>query len=135
MADDKTQEIELGITRLEYGDTTRPQRAVLELKTGKHYDGGLVCRASVYWHGFHSRSQLIGLGTNSGDYSRRPARTDTGVRATQKNIDNRHAEIFTPEAVAAITAEAKAHYAGVVEAGIDGFKNTYPTPEAAVKIS
>lgn len=132
MAENKTQEIELGITRMEYDDPERPQRAVLELQTAKHYDGGLVSRASVYWHGKHSRSHAIGVGNSTtGDYSRRPARTDTGVRATQKNIDTRHAEIFTPEVVETITAEAKAHYAAVVEAGIDGFKNTYPVRQSS----
>ena len=129
MADEKRDAIELGITRLEYGDPTRPQRAVLELSTGKHYDGGLSSRASVYWHGDYSRSQLIGIGSSEGDYSRRPARTDKAVRATQKAIDRQHAEAFTPEVVATITAEAKAHYAAVVEAGEDGMKNTYPSPE------
>lgn len=128
MAENKTQEIELGITRLEYGDPERPQRAVLELQTAKHYDGGLASRASVYWHGKHTRSHAMGVGNSkTGDYSRRPTRTDKAVRATQKAIDRRHAEIFTPEVVETIIAEAKAHYAAVVEAGIDGFNNTEAT--------
>lgn len=131
MANAQVQKIELGFTRLEYGDPARPQRAVLEVSTDKHFDGGLVCRASVYWYGEHSKSQLISLSGTSGDYSRRPIRTDRNVRATQKAIDNRHAEIFTPELVEAMTAEAKAHYAAVIESGTDGMHNTYMKPEGA----
>lgn len=112
MATEKRDEINLGFTRLEYNDPERPQHAVLELSTDKHYDGGLVSRASVYWHGKTMRSQAIAVGGGpGGDYSRRSVRTDRGVRATQKNIDARHAEVFPPEVVEAITAEAKAYYA------------------------
>lgn len=57
-----TRNIELGITRLEWGDADRPQRAVLELSTHKLFSGGLISSASVYWHGATSRCQMIGLG-------------------------------------------------------------------------
>lgn len=130
MADEKRDTIELGITRLEYGDHARPQRAVLELSTGKHYDGGLVSRASVYWHSDHSRSQLIALGDSGGDYSHGPSRTDRSVRATQKAIDKLHADVFTTDVVQMLIAEAKAHYAAVVEVGKDDMRNTYLKPGA-----
>lgn len=135
MAEKKEQKIELGFTRLEYGDPARPQRAVLELSTDKHYDGGLVSRASVYWHSDHSRSQLIALGGSGGDYSHRPSRTDRSVRATQKAIDKLHADVFTPDVIQMLTAEAKAHYAAVVEAGNDDMRNTYLKPEAATHVT
>jgi hypothetical protein len=74
------------------------------------------------------RSQCIGLlGAGGGDFSRDLHRSATTVKATQKAIDKQHAEVFTPDVVAGLTDAAKAHYVKVITAGIDGFKNTYPS--------
>jgi hypothetical protein len=127
MATSQTKQIDLGITRYEFGEMDRPRRAVLEIQTGKHYNGGLASDASVYWVGNHSRQQLIGVGGFSGgDYSSRLKTSPRDVKATQKAIDRQHAEVFTDEVVAGLVAAARAHYAAVVHAGVDGFGNTYP---------
>ena len=125
MATSQKQEIELNITRLEYGDAARPQRAVLEIETRKYYNGGLISSASVYWVGQSSRSQCIALGGDGGDWSKKLRVSDRTVKATQKAIDRQHAEVFTPEVVAQLAVYAKAHYASAIEAGEDGFRNKY----------
>ncbi len=125
MAQDRTQDIELGITRLEYGDSSRPQRAVLTIETSKSYSGGLVSRASVCWHGYHCRQQMIGVGGSGGDFSQRIKVSERTVKATQKNIDTQHVAAFPPDVISSLTQAAKDHYASVVAAGVDGFKNTY----------
>ena len=125
MANDQKQNIELGITRLEWGDSQRPQRAVLEISTSKHYYG-LGSEAKVYWHGQHSRSNMMSIGSGGGgDFSKTVARADRTVKATQKNIDKLHATAFTPEVIAELVEAAKAHYAEAVQSGIDSFKNVY----------
>lgn len=122
---DASRKIELGITRLEYGEADRPQRAVLELSTHKHYNGGLISTATVFWHGEHSKSNLISLGGGSGDFTRRLRVSERTVRATQKNIDTQHAAAFPPDVIASQTQAAKDHYARFVAEGVDGMKNTY----------
>lgn len=108
MATDRKQDIDLGLTRNEWGDATRPQTCVLEISTGKHYYG-LGAQAQVYWLRPQSRSCALGLG-GGGDFSKTLAKV-LGRRATQKAIDTLHAQTFTPETIAALTAEALAYYA------------------------
>lgn len=133
MAQDKRQDIDLGIVRFEYGEAARSRRAVLEIATRKHYNGGLISDATVYWVGDHSRQNCMSLGGNGGDYNYRLRVTPKDMRATQKNIDLLHAQVFGEDVVAGLVRAAKAHYASVVAAGSDGFGNTYPTVEAVAK--
>ncbi len=127
MANAKQQDIDLAITRYEYGDLDRKQSAVLTIETSKHYIGGLRSSASVYWVGNRMRSHCFSLCGDSGDFGRnRLMISAPSVKATQKAIDKQHAEVFTPDAVAVLVEAAKAHYAAVVRAGVDGFRNTYP---------
>lgn len=130
MATSQRQDIELGIMRYEYGDSDRKQVAVLQIQTTKHYNGGLISDASVYWVGKNSRSQLMSLGAGGGDYSKRVKVSGREVKATQKAIDKQHAEVFTAELLAQMTDEARLYYAAVVLAGHDGFHNTYPAAVA-----
>ncbi len=132
MANDQKQDIDLGITRLEYGDAARAKRAVLEIETGKG-SRGIASRADVFWVGGGGRQHCFALGGSGGDFSKRLKVSD--ARATQSNIDRQHAEVFTPEVLASLTAEARAHYAAVVAAGVDGFRNTYPVAEASIAIT
>lgn len=127
MATAQKQDIDLGITRYEYGEQDRKQAAVLQIETSKYYNGGVLSDASVYWIGRTSRQQLISLGGDSvGDYSKRLKLSGREVKATQKAIDRQHAEVFTPEVVAQLVETAKRHYAKAVREGVDGFRNTYP---------
>jgi len=107
MATKQTQEIELGLTRNEYNDPTRTFRAVLEIETDK-WTGEIRATAKVMWHGHHSRQHAYGLG-GGGDFSKTLAKSP--ARATQKAIDTLHAQTFTPEVIAALTAEALDWYA------------------------
>lgn len=127
MSANKTEDIQLGIKRLEYGDVNRPQLAVLTIETGKHYNGGIVSRASVFWVGRSSRCQLISMGGISGDFSKRLLAT-AKTRVTQGVVDKQHAEVFTPETRAQLVETAKSHYAVIVAAGVDEYKNTYQEP-------
>ncbi len=129
MAQDRQQDIDLEITRFEYGDPTRPQRAVLTISTDKASSGGLLSSATVFWRHSHGRVHLFGA-AGGGDFSKTLARTPR-VRATQKVIDMQHAAVFTAEVVADLLVAAKAHYAEYLRAGVDGFHNTYPQPVAA----
>lgn len=129
MAKSQSQDIDLGITRYEYGDVARKQVAVLQIQTRKYYNGGLISDATVYWVGNHSRQNCIALGGDGGDYGKRLKISARDVKATQKAIDRQHAEVFTPEAIAQLVEYAKLHYAAVVRAGVDGFRNTYASPE------
>lgn len=124
MANAQKQDIDLGITRFEYGESARPQRAVLQIETSKYYNGGLISDASVYWIGNRSRQSCLSLGGDGGDYGKRLLISDK--KATQGNIDRQHKEVFTPEVVAKLVQAATERYASAVKAGIDGFKNTYP---------
>lgn len=126
MANAQKQDIELGITRFEYGELDRKQVAVLQIETSKYYTGGLISDAGVYWVGSHCRQNCMSLSADaSGDYGKRLI-VNRAAKATQKAIDKQHAEAFTPEVVARLVEAAKAHYANVVRAGVDGFRNTYP---------
>ncbi len=127
MSQKQTQDIELGIVRLEYGDSARPQRAVLTIETSKYYNGGLISDAHVYWVGNSCRSNMMSIGGDDsvGDYSKRLNVSPRTVKATQKAIDKQHAEVFTAEAVAGLVQGANEHYARYVRAGVDGMKNTY----------
>lgn len=126
MANAQKQDIDLGITRFEYGEASRERRAVLQIETSKYYNGGLISDAGVYWVGDHSRQNCMSLGGDGGDYGKRLKISAKTVKATQRNIDAQHAEVFTSEAIERLTQAAKDHYAAVVRAGVDGFKNTYP---------
>lgn len=125
MAKDQKQDIDLGIVRLEYGDAARPQRGVLTIETSKHYNGGLSSTAQVCWVGANFRSHVFVIGTGAGDFSK-TVLIDRTKKATQKAIDTQHATAFTAEEIARLTQLAKDHYAAVVSAGVDGYKNTYP---------
>ncbi len=128
MSQKQMQDIELGIVRLEYGDAARPQRAVLTIETRKHYNGGLISDAHVYWVGNSCRSNMMSIGGDDsvGDYSKRLSVSPRTVKATQRAIDKQHADVFTTFAIAGLVEAAKAHYARYVRAGVDGMKNTYP---------
>ncbi len=109
MATDREQDIELGIERTE---NTRPQRAVLTINTRKASRGGLRSSASVCWVGDDFKTHAFSYG-GGGDFSKELRVSDRSVKATQKAIDKQHAEVFTPEIIAALTETAKAYYAGV----------------------
>lgn len=122
----KRQDIDLGIVRFEYGEAARARRAVLEIETRKHYNGGLVSSATVCWVGESCRQHCVALGAGGGDYSKRLRLTDRNVRATQKAIEAQHESVFCSDVVDGLVKAAKAHYEKAIEAGIDGFSNTYP---------
>jgi hypothetical protein len=132
MATSQKQDIELGITRYEYGEMARRRVAVLQIETSKYYNGGLISDAGVYWVGDHSRQSCISLTGSGGDYGKRLKVTDRNVKATQKAIDKQHAEVFTADAVSALVEAARRHYAGVIREGIDGHGNTYPKVEERI---
>jgi hypothetical protein len=134
MATDQRQDIKLDITRIEYGMAGRAQEAVLEIRTGKGYSGGVRSDCSVFWHGNHSRCQMLGLGGPGGDYGKKLKQSELTIKATQKAIDKQHAEVFTPDVIAGLVEAAKAHYAKYVADGVDGFKNTYLKPEAQANV-
>lgn len=125
MAKAQRRDIDLGIKRYEYGEAARPRVAVLQIETSKHYNGGLISDAQVFWVGDHSRSQMLGIGGPGGDFGKRVKVSGRDVKATQKAIDTQHAEVFTAEVVAQLVEAAKAHYSAVISAGVDGFRNTY----------
>jgi hypothetical protein len=112
MAQDQRQDIDLGISRLEYGDPARPQHAVLTLTTGKHYAGGVESSARVYWIGLHSRSHAFGL-AGKGDFDMPRMKWERTTKATQRAIDRQHAEVFTAEVIEQLTQAAKEHYAEI----------------------
>jgi hypothetical protein len=112
MADDRKQDIELGLTRpsTTYEDE---RRAVLTIDTGKSYNGGIRSTATVFWCNGRSRSHAFGIGnTASGDWSKQLKQTERTVKATQKAIDRQHAEVFTAEVIADLAAKAKTYYEG-----------------------
>lgn len=110
MAHKQTQDINLNLTRNEWGNPDgKLQTAVLNIETDKAYSGGLDSRAQVFWLADHSRSCAIGMG-HGGDFSKKIA-VNKALRATQKAIDTMHAAVFTPEVIASLTAEALAYYA------------------------
>lgn len=120
MASKQTQDINLNLTRNEWGKPDgKLQSAVLTIETDKHYNGGLDATATVFWFGDHSRSHAFGLG-GGGDFSKTLAVNKT-ARATQKAIDTLHAQTFTPEVIASLTAEAIAYY-------VDGKDSTSGKP-------
>lgn len=134
MAQERTRDIDLGITRLEYGDENRPQRAVLTLTTRKYYNGGLISDATVYWVGHHSKQNMMSLGGDGGDYGKRLRLSERTVKATQRNIDAEHAAAFPQDVIESMTQAAKDHYARFVRAGIDGYKNVYLAPTSVVSV-
>jgi hypothetical protein len=128
MAQKQTRDIDLGIIRFEYGESERARKAVLTIETSKYYNGGLISDATVYWVGDHSRQNMMSLGGDGGDYGKRLKVSARTVKATQKNIDTQHVEVFTAETIEALIRAAKEHYAAVVRQGKDGYGNTYPGP-------
>lgn len=109
MANDQKLDIDLGLHRREYRDG-REQNAVLTIKTGKSFRGGLSSTATVFWLSEHSRSHAFGVG-GGGDFSETIEQSQTAVRATQSAIDKQHSRVFTDEVIATLTAKAKAYYA------------------------
>lgn len=114
MATSITQDIDLGISRVDTTTGGRIQRAILTIDTSKALRGGLESDATVSWHSEHSRSHAFGLG-GGGDFSKKLHRSMQNVKATQKAIDTQHAAVFTPDVVEALVAEAKAYYAEVTK--------------------
>lgn len=105
MANDKRQDIELGITR---DKGASKERAVLELRTSKGFRSGVQATATVFWiseDGYRSRLLF-------GDFQQNVAATPA-VKATQKAIDTLHAQAFTTAEIEALTEKAKEYYAGV----------------------
>lgn len=127
MASSQRRDIDLGITRFERGDNAAKKVAVLQIETRKHYNGGLISDASVFWVGDYSRSQLLSFGADGGDYSKR-LKVSSKAKATQKAIDSQHAEVFTDVAVDALVDDAKGYYAVGIRAGKDSMGNTYEIP-------
>jgi hypothetical protein len=86
----------------------RLETALLELETGKHYNGGIASSARVIWDYGTGYCHAFGMGVK-GDFStalvKRP-----GI-ATQKAIDKQYTEVFTPAKIEELTTLAKAHYA------------------------
>ena len=106
-------EVELGFTRLDYdNDPNSLRRAVLEFETLEdYYDGGIVSTATVFWDRDGGRSHHSCIGEPArGDYSSTAGHST--LPATKPNIEKQHAQVFTPQAIAELTAAAKAHYAG-----------------------
>lgn len=81
----------------------------LTLETGKSYKGGIESSFKVCHVGKNFTSHAFGLGSGLGDFSGKILRV-VGI-ATQKKIDAQHAQVFTPEVIADITAKALAYYA------------------------
>ncbi len=129
MATSQKQDIDLGITRYEYGDITRKQVGVLQIETSKYYSGGLLSDAGVYWAGAHCRQNCMSLSGDGGDYGKRLKFSGRDLKATQKAIDRQHAEVFTVDVVADLVRYAKLHYAAVVRAG--GQRDADPEPVVA----
>jgi hypothetical protein len=107
MADSRTIKIDLGLSRVQYGETAT---ARMELETRKHSYGGIASTATVYWVGNHMKQHAFSLGGGGGDFEAEVA-TNRTAKATQKAIDRQHAEAFTPQRIAELTEAAKAHYA------------------------
>jgi hypothetical protein len=106
MAQEKKQVIDLGLTR--QASNREMEKAIMELRTDKGFRGGLRSSATVFWtNGTWKSCELFG------DFSK-TVMQNPNVRATQKAIDTQHAQVFTPAAIAALTAEALAHYAAEV---------------------
>ena len=106
MAVDRSEVIELGLTRTDYMGELR--KAILILKTAKDYRGGLRSDATVFWEGFHSRQHEFGLGAG-GDFSKTLLEIPI-VRATQKAIDTQHAQVFTDHLRADLRTESLQWY-------------------------
>src|SRR3954469_2578909 len=101
MATAQKQDIDLGITRFEYGDADRKQVAVLQIETSKGYRSGLESDATVYWIGNNMRSTCVSIGGERfHEDFRKTVKVVRDIKATQKAIDKQHAEVFTPEDVA-----------------------------------
>lgn len=106
MAVDRSEVIELGLTRADFAGELR--KAVLILKTAKDSRGGLRSDATVFWEGFHSRQHEFGLGAG-GDYSKTLLEIPN-VRATQKAIDAQHAQVFTENFRADLKTQSRQWY-------------------------
>ncbi len=107
MAAEKSEVVELGLTRTD--STGEVRKAILVLETDKDLRGCLKSKATVFWEGFHSRQHAFGLG-GGGDYSKALLQSPC-VRATQKAIDTQHAQVFTDELRADLTTESRKWYA------------------------
>jgi hypothetical protein len=110
MANAQKVDIDLELSRLEYDDATRPQRAVLMIETAKSYAGSLRSQATVYWLGLHGRSTCMAFFGGGGDFNRHLFSSAKTVKATQKAIDTQHAQVFTPEVIAGLVQAAKDYY-------------------------
>jgi hypothetical protein len=107
MAAERSEVIELGLTRTD--DTDEVRRAILVLETNKDLRGRLKSSATVFWQGFHSRQHAFGLGSG-GDYSKTVLQSPC-ARATQKAIDTQHAQVFTDQLRADLMTESRQWYA------------------------
>jgi len=79
-------------------------KAILTLVTNKHSGGGLYSAAAVEFHSPGSISFEL-----CGDY-RRVVFRNPAIRATQKNIQQQHAAIFSETFIGVLASEALAFY-------------------------
>lgn len=85
----------------------------LTIETHKNgSDGTLITRASVSEHRDGMMRHAFGLGSGTGDYSKRVV--VTRERCTEKNVRTQHTAAL--HQVVDITAEAHAHYARIAAA-------------------
>lgn len=104
MANSIKQDIELGITNAE------GRRGLLEIQTGKGFRGGVRSSVTVFWSDGQFKSTAL-----LQDFNKNVLVTP-GV-CTQKKVDTQHAAVFTAEGIAALVAEAKGQYVGVMVCG------------------
>lgn len=108
MATEAATNIELGLTRNEFGET---RRAVLVLRTDKHsFKKGMKSDAYVWWICGTGKQHAFGLASGTGDYEKELQFTQL-ARVTQKAIEAQHAEVFTSEIVESLINQAKNWYA------------------------
>ena len=108
MATDKKQFVPL--PELDHTDRAgRATKGRLMLETGKGYNGGLQCDATVHHVGNGFATHAFGLGSG-GDFSEKVALNKT-ARATQKAIDTLHDQTFTQDAIDGILQRVKQWYA------------------------
>jgi hypothetical protein len=102
-----TEEIPLGLTRVDNGET---QTATLALTTNKFVGGSICSTAKVFWFYNGGRCHTYGIKKGSGDFSVIVRITDN-IRVTQTALYRHHKAVFTPELVEQLTANARDMYA------------------------
>lgn len=113
MAIDRTTHVivpELDTTGKSYF-SSEPTKGKIELTTGKGYRGGIKSDFSVFHVGDQMKIHVFGT-AERGDLSG-TVKVVSGV-ATQKRIDQQHAEVFTPAKIEEIRQQVIAHYANMI---------------------